>query len=259
MNLKRTITALILFPLLVFTLLKADTPIIFFILLLTAFLCFYEWKGLYEFPFFLWIWGEIVLLFSFLAILLYKIPLFYVLYLLFLCSFLFFLFNYEKEDFRKNYFPFFVGLIYIFIGLYPFIEILASFKREYLIYFFSAVFANDTGAYLAGKNFGKTPFFSKISPKKTWEGFFGGVIFAIIVAILLNYYWNLFKTETNLITALVLAITGCVGDLLESAFKRAVNKKDSGVIIVGHGGILDRIDGVLLASPIFLIILKMLK
>lgn len=259
MNFKRVITALILFPLLVFILLKANFSLIIFVLLLVAFLCFYEWKNLYNFSFFLWMLGEIALLTSFLGILLYKIPFFYALYFFFIFSFLFYLFNFEKEKFRKGYFPFLAGFIYIFIGLYPFVEILREFKREYLVYFFSVVFANDTGAYILGKTLGKTPFFSKISPRKTWEGFFGGLFFALIVAIFLNYYWNLFKFEINIIIALALSISGTMGDLLESAFKRVVDKKDSGSIVIGHGGILDRIDSVLLSSPLFLIILKLLK
>uniref|UniRef100_A0A7V5XHY0 Phosphatidate cytidylyltransferase n=1 Tax=Thermodesulfobacterium geofontis TaxID=1295609 RepID=A0A7V5XHY0_9BACT len=256
MNLKRVITTLILFPLLVFILLKANLFIITLIILFSVFLCFYEWKNLYEIPFFLWLLGETILIISFLAIFLYNPSIFYIFYFFLFFSFLSHLFKYEKEEFKRTFFPLLIGLMYIFIGFYPFWEILQTFKREYLVYFFSVVFANDTGAYLVGKTFGKTPFFSRISPRKTWEGFFGGIVFALVVAIFLNYYWGLFKEAFNLIIALILSFAGSIGDLLESTFKRIVNKKDSGKIIVGHGGLLDRLDSVLLSSPLFLIILK---
>lgn len=256
MNLKRVITALILFPLLVLVLLKANLFIISVIIIFTAFLCFYEWKNLYEIPQFLWLLGEFILIMGFLAVFIYNIPAFYIFYFFLFFSFFLHLFKYEKEEFKKIFFPFLTGLLYIFIGLYPFWEILQAFKREYLIYFFSVIFANDTGAYLVGKIAGKTPFFPKISPKKTWEGFFGGLIFALIVAMFLNHYWTLFKRDNNIIIALILSFAGSIGDLLESTFKRIVNKKDSGKIILGHGGLLDRLDSVLLSSPLFLIILK---
>jgi len=125
-----------------------------------------------------------------------------------------------------------------------------------LVYFFSVIFANYTGAYLVGKILGKTPFFSRISPRKTWEGFFGGIIFALIVALFLNYHWSLFDENINFLIALILSFVGSIGDLLESTFKRVVDKKDSGKIVLGHGGLLDRLDSVLLSSPLFLIILK---
>ena len=256
MNFKRVITALVLFPLLILILLKANIFLISFLIFITAFLCFYEWKNLYELSWSLWILGEALLIINLFLIFKFNISIFFVFYIFFLFSFFPYLFKYEKENFKKNFFSFFVGLIYIFIGLYPFWEILQGFKREYLVYFFSVVFANDTGAYLTGKFIGKTPFFSKISPKKTWEGFFGGMIFALLIAIFINHYWSLFLIKANILIAITLAIIGSMGDLLESAFKRAVNKKDSGGIIVGHGGMLDRLDGVLFSSPLFLFFLK---
>lgn len=258
MNLKRFITALILFPLLILIILKGSPFLLFFFILLTAFLCFYEWKTLYQFSLFLWLFGEVLLFTAFLLVFKYSVESLFIIYFFLLFSFLPQLLSYEKELFKKNFSPFLVGIIYIFIGLYPLWEILQHFERKYLVYFFSVIFSNDTGAYLVGKTLGKTPFFSKISPKKTWEGFFGGIGMSLIIAFILNYYLVLFETKKNIIIALVLAIAGCIGDLLESAFKRAVDKKDSGKIIIGHGGMLDRIDSVLISSPLFLIILKFL-
>jgi len=128
-----------------------------------------------------------------------------------------------------------------------------------LIYFFSVVFSADTGAYLTGKKLGRTPFFSKISPKKTLEGFIGGIVFAVLVGMTLSYFLKLWSLGISFIISVILALIEALGDLFESAVKRAVGKKDSGAIIPGHGGMLDRIDGVLFASSTFLIILKVIE
>jgi phosphatidate cytidylyltransferase len=114
------------------------------------------------------------------------------------------------------------------------------------------VWTNDTFAYLVGRFFGKTPLFERISPKKTWEGTIGGIFFAIVAAYLIAYfsemdwiYWT--------IAAVIIAPAAILGDLLESAFKRSLQVKDSGNILPGHGGILDRFDATLLAAPLFFI------
>jgi phosphatidate cytidylyltransferase len=111
------------------------------------------------------------------------------------------------------------------------------------------LWCNDTLAYLVGSFIGKTPL-SKISPKKTWEGTLGGIILTLVAV----YIWSYFK-ETNLSSmfwvglALVVAITGTFGDLLESKLKRMADVKDSGKIMPGHGGALDRFDSLLIAAP----------
>ncbi len=256
MNLKRTLTAFILFSLLLLALIKGNIFILSLIILLVGFLCFYEWKNLYQIPFWLWISGEILLIIGFILIFIFNLYIFYIFYLFLSFSFILFLFNFDKNFFKTLFFPFLIGIVYIFIGLYPFWEILNFFERKYLIYFFSVIFANDTGAYLVGNLIGKTPFFSKISPKKTWEGFLGGLFFALSIAFFLNQYFYLFSVKFNILLSISLAIAGSIGDLLESAFKRIMGKKDSGKIIIGHGGILDRIDSVLLSSPLFLFFLK---
>ncbi len=256
MDLKRTLTALVLFSLLILTLVKGSNFFLFLILLVVAILCFYEWKNLYEIPFLLWISGEILLIISFILIFRFEWSVFYIFYLFLSCSFILFLFNFDKNFFKTLFFPFLVGIIYIFIGLYPLWEILNSFERKYLIYFFSVICGNDTGAYLIGTFIGRTPFFLKISPKKTWEGFFGGVVFSLVIAFFLNQYFGLFSMKFNVLLSIILSTAGNIGDLLESAFKRIMDKKDSGKLIVGHGGILDRIDSILLSSPVFLFFLK---
>lgn len=114
----------------------------------------------------------------------------------------------------------------------------------------AAIWVNDTMAYIVGSFIGKTPL-SPVSPKKTWEGTIGGVLLSIAVIGLLSYY--LFNLENAtyhfLIIAAIAAITGTFGDLLESKLKRLAGVKDSGQLMPGHGGFLDRFDSLLLATP----------
>ena len=126
---------------------------------------------------------------------------------------------------------------------------------ELLLFVLLIIWAADTGAFMAGKKFGKTKLAPQVSPKKTWEGVLGGLgLAAVIVA--LGIYLLHFKPEhtTALVglTALIVFFS-VVGDLTESIFKRLTGIKDSGKILPGHGGILDRIDGVTAALPISLL------
>lgn len=117
--------------------------------------------------------------------------------------------------------------------------------------FFLLLWANDTGAYLAGKRFGKTPLFERISPKKTVEGSLGGLLMVCLVAWLLSTsvaFDTVDRTDWLIIGALV-AVFGSLGDLFESLLKRNLSIKDSGTILPGHGGVLDRFDGLFLAIP----------
>jgi len=114
----------------------------------------------------------------------------------------------------------------------------------------AAIWINDTMAYIVGSVIGKTPL-SKISPKKTWEGTLGGIILSIVVVGLVSFYgfkYNLLTYHFIFIAAIA-AIAGTFGDLLESKLKRLAGVKDSGAIMPGHGGFLDRFDSLLLATP----------
>lgn len=114
-----------------------------------------------------------------------------------------------------------------------------------------SIWINDTMAYIVGSLIGKTPF-SKISPKKTWEGTVGGAILCVVVIALLGYYTapaNSISVVHWIAIATIAAVVGTLGDLLESKLKRAANVKDSGHIMPGHGGFLDRFDSLLLAIP----------
>lgn len=116
-----------------------------------------------------------------------------------------------------------------------------------------AIWTNDTMAYLVGSFFGKTPL-SKVSPKKTWEGTIGGIIFCIALMYFLwaNLAFQIQEVAANMIVgfvAAIVAIGGVFGDLLESKLKRMAGVKDSGSLMPGHGGFLDRFDSLLLATP----------
>jgi phosphatidate cytidylyltransferase len=112
------------------------------------------------------------------------------------------------------------------------------------------IFAADIGAYFAGRQFGKLKLAPKVSPGKTWEGAIGGMIASAIVAIIGAVY---FKLDITVFVGLCMAVAmiSIVGDLTESMFKRHVGLKDSSNLLPGHGGILDRIDSITAASPVF--------
>ena len=109
--------------------------------------------------------------------------------------------------------------------------------------------ANDVGAYFVGSKFGKTKLFPRISPKKTWEGSFGGVMMTFLTGWLLSLYIIELNLKDWLILALIVSIFGSIGDLVESMLKRSVGVKDSGTILPGHGGFLDRFDAFIFLLP----------
>ena len=126
-----------------------------------------------------------------------------------------------------------------------------------LFYLLFVISFSDIFAYFGGKRFGKSMLAPTISPKKTWEGSFfgvvgGGIVGAVFGEITMSMFWLY-----GMLLAMVLAVVGQFGDLIESKIKRLCNVKDSGKILPGHGGILDRIDGHMLAAPVFYYLLKL--
>jgi len=119
-----------------------------------------------------------------------------------------------------------------------------------LLFTFALIWINDTGAYFTGVTFGKHPLAPHISPKKSVEGLIGGVSATVIAAIVARHYWmHSVSLLDVVIIALGVSIVGTLGDLVESAFKRDSGIKDSGTILPGHGGVLDRFDSLLFAVP----------
>jgi phosphatidate cytidylyltransferase len=122
-----------------------------------------------------------------------------------------------------------------------------------LLLLFVLVWVNDTFAFLTGSLFGRHKLWVRISPKKSWEGLIGGVVFTVGIAALCGYLFRPqlagFGADAMAIVGVIVAVSATFGDLIESMIKRTVGVKDSGNLIPGHGGILDRIDSLLLVMP----------
>jgi phosphatidate cytidylyltransferase len=120
---------------------------------------------------------------------------------------------------------------------------------------FVIMWTHDTFAYLSGSLFGKHPLYPAISPKKTWEGSIGGFGFSLVAAYIISIFSPELESLQWFLIAVVIAIFGTIGDLAESLLKRRARVKDSGTLLPGHGGVLDRFDSVLFVSPVILVII----
>lgn len=180
-----------------------------------------------------------------------------ILLLNFVLIFLIFLFElYRKipNPFTNIAFTFF-GILYIALpfsllnylpnpGIIP-----GHYNYSALLGFFFLIWINETGAYLVGSAIGKHRLFQRISPKKTWEGTIGGGLLALAAAYIISRFFNQIHLHDWLMIGLIVVIFSSYGDLFESMFKRSINAKDSGKVLPGHGGVLDRFDGVIMAAP----------
>jgi len=159
-----------------------------------------------------------------------------------------------------------LGVIYISLSLSMFIAIPffvpgngGSYNSFILIGYFTILWTSDTAAYLVGSRFGKTRLLERISPKKSWEGVIGGIVCGLIAAYILSKYYPQFSTVQWFIIAIVLMISGIIGDLVESMFKRGIDIKDTGHILPGHGGILDRFDALIFSAPFVFAVIYLLS
>nr|WP_262911770.1 phosphatidate cytidylyltransferase [Joostella atrarenae] len=142
---------------------------------------------------------------------------------------------------------FYIGGGCIFLTMIPYRA--EHFVESLIVGIFILIWVNDSFAYLVGKSIGKHKLFPSVSPKKTVEGFIGGLIFALGAAYILFIYSGELNLVQWMVLALVVVVTGSVGDLVESKFKRLAGVKDSGAILPGHGGLLDRLDSLIFAAP----------
>lgn len=151
----------------------------------------------------------------------------------------------------------YVILPFLILTQIPFVN--NEYTPILILSIFIMIWCNDTFAYICGKLLGKHKLYEKISPKKTIEGFIGGVIFTLVAAYIIFKYSN---TNLNLSVwiclALGISVMGTIGDLVESKYKRQANIKDSGKIMPGHGGILDRLDSIIFAAPFLFLIYKLI-
>ena len=145
------------------------------------------------------------------------------------------------------------GIIYIVIPFYLTIDLNLRDTSDLplVVGMFLLIWTNDCFAYCIGRLLGKRKLFERISPNKTWEGAIGGIVFTLILGYIIGAYINKGEELFWVVSALIIAPCSIYGDLLESLFKRSLNIKDSGTILPGHGGILDRFDAALFAIPFF--------
>jgi phosphatidate cytidylyltransferase len=167
---------------------------------------------------------------------------------------------YTRKTYPRNIGYSAMGLIYISISLGLLLNLrtfypgaaLETVNKLLVLMIILSLWVNDTMAYLVGSLIGKTPL-TKISPKKTWEGTIGGFIFAVLAMGAIGYFLSggleIQPVAEWMTVAAIAAIAGTVGDLMQSKLKRQANVKDSGQILPGHGGFLDRFDSLLFATP----------
>jgi phosphatidate cytidylyltransferase len=180
------------------------------------------------------------------------------------------LFLFDDKEVKSNIFSKYTYLIgyiilpFVFITKIPFGE--KGYNPKIIISIFILIWTNDTFAYIVGKSMGKRKLFERVSPKKTIEGFIGGVLFAVVASYIISrYYFDpkeyYFKKSVVIwmTIALIVGVFGTIGDLIESKFKRAAGVKDSGAIMPGHGGILDRLDSVIFVAPIIFLFYQILN
>ncbi|MBC7922903.1 MAG: phosphatidate cytidylyltransferase [Ferruginibacter sp.] len=157
----------------------------------------------------------------------------------------------ERKPFTNIAFTF-LGLIYVAVPialLHVFILRNGVYSYQILLGCLFLLWASDTGAYFAGVRYGKTKLFERVSPKKSWEGSVGGALAAGLTALVLGFSFGDLPAWQWYGVAVIIVVAGTYGDLVESLFKRSIAIKDSGNSLPGHGGFLDRFDGLLLSAP----------
>lgn len=171
--------------------------------------------------------------------------------LLIMSSFLLELFGRSKQPIRNTAFQvlgtFYIGIPFTLLQFVAFID--QSYDYIFVLGFMVIMWLNDTGAYAIGSIWGKTKLMERISPKKTWEGTIGGLVIAVLVGYLLSLlFWQL-PTIHWMALGFIIGLFGTLGDLVESMMKRHVGTKDSGELLPGHGGFLDRFDSFIFMLP----------
>lgn len=153
------------------------------------------------------------------------------------------------------------GFFYIAIASYLVIQFVLNVTHGNWIILgvFVLIWVSDSAAYFVGSQFGRRKLFESISPKKTWEGFMGAGVFSMVAAYILSLTSLGLDLKAWLIIGLIAWIIGTAGDLVESSFKRFFNIKDSGTIMPGHGGFLDRFDSFIFSIPFILYTLQFIK
>jgi phosphatidate cytidylyltransferase len=254
MLIRRMITALILIPLTLWVIFKANDFVFRWVALAIIFLAGYEWSNLAKLKWIIDKTGFLLVLFVFIFIAQW-IPLNIVLWVgsLFWLLALYFCVTFKGKAtgwLPKPWFRALLGWVSLTCAYEAFMGLKALPQgSSWILLLFLLIWASDIFAFFAGRRWGKRPLAKKISPNKTLEGLAGGVLGAMCVALLAYYF--AFDSCLWIFVALVTVLLGVLGDLFESLLKRIVNVKDSGGILPGHGGILDRIDSLIAALPFY--------
>ena len=154
------------------------------------------------------------------------------------------------------------GLVYVILPLVLALNLVFpsvtgyNYTHKVLLGVLILIWLNDTGAYITGISAGRHPLFRRISPKKTWEGVAGGTFFTLAAAFFMKSIMDILQTSDWILIGIIVSVFGVTGDLFESMLKRNAGVKDSGNIIPGHGGVLDRIDSLLFVIPVVFVYLK---
>lgn len=168
----------------------------------------------------------------------------------------------KKELSFPNFLVFIISAFYI-VGSLTVLAALPTIKGDYepkiVLGFLLVIWTSDSFAYFVGKGFGKTPLFISVSPKKTIEGFAGGLIASLVLGWYLFDFLGVFSQVEWTIIALITCITGTLGDLVQSKYKRAAGVKDSGTWMPGHGGLFDRMDSIIFAAPFVFFTIKIIE
>jgi phosphatidate cytidylyltransferase len=160
-------------------------------------------------------------------------------------------FSQQEKPFEKAGWTL-LGWTYLSLPWYCMMSMLKNLPYNPMLFFglFGLLWMADSGAYFAGRSLGKTKLLPAVSPKKTWEGLAGGLIGSLSLAWILSFYLHQFSLSQWLLLAASTTLFGTLGDLAESRLKRSMEMKDSGNMLPGHGGFLDRFDGFFMAAPI---------
>ncbi|MDB5119154.1 MAG: Phosphatidate cytidylyltransferase [Sphingobacteriales bacterium] len=151
----------------------------------------------------------------------------------------------------------FAGLPFCFFYGMAFTD--GNYNSHYPLAFLILLWSSDTGAYIFGIKFGKHKLFERHSPKKSWEGFVGGLFTSLVASVIISLYFHELVLIYWMAISLIIVVAGSLGDLTESMLKRSHNTKDSGTLLPGHGGLLDRFDGLLLAAPLVYVFLQFVE
>ncbi|OAG27140.1 phosphatidate cytidylyltransferase [Thermodesulfatator autotrophicus] len=251
MNKARVLTAIVLLPLLVLAILKAPLWFMALLALAAALVGWHEYTQMARLSSPVIVLGGLALAGSFLSIYFFQAlaPGFWLGF--FLIS-LYYLKNYRQREDQQSFLFSLAGYAYVFLGFsHLYLVLTLTQGRLWFLVLIATIFGTDTGAYYTGRTIGKHKLSPIISPKKTWEGAFGGTALGITLATGLGYAFGLASSGFIVPLAFLASVVGQMGDLIESIIKRGFGVKDSGSLLPGHGGILDRVDALIFAAPLF--------